>query len=67
MTSGRLSVGDVPGLKSVARATAAPASINRRAGAWDRLPRKIIVPGRSTATVELPGSARMPVSEIAAK
>src|SRR6266487_4307771 len=53
MTSGRLIVGDVPGLKSVARATAAPASINLRAGACSRLPRKIIVAGSRTATVSL--------------
>jgi len=57
----------VPGLKSVASATAAPASISRRAGACDRLPRKIIVAGSSTATVELAANARMPASEIAAR
>ena len=33
MTSGRLAVGDVPGLKSVASATGTPASMSRRAGA----------------------------------
>ena len=32
-TSGKFSVGQVPGLQSLARATAAPASISRRAGA----------------------------------
>ena len=47
--------------------TAAPASINCRAGACDRLPRKIIVAGRSTATVVLAASARIPGSEIAAR
>ena len=60
-------VGDVPGLKSVAKATAAPASIRRRPGAWDRLPRKIIVAGSKTATVSLAARARIPGSEIAAR
>ena len=32
-TSGRFSVGQVPGLQSLARATAAPRPIKRRAGA----------------------------------
>src|SRR5207245_11475730 len=67
ITGGRLRVGEVPGLKSVANATAAPASINRRAGACDRRPRKTIVAGSRTATVELPARARIPSSEIAAR
>ncbi len=54
--SGKLVVGDVPGLKSVASATAHPASMNARAGACAVLPRKNIVPGSSVATV--PARAR---------
>src|SRR2546422_5809230 len=55
---GRPTVGDEPGLKSDASATAAPASTRRRAGACVRLPRKIIVAGSRTATVALAASAR---------
>jgi hypothetical protein len=53
------SVGEDPGLQSVARATAQPASTSERAGAHgDR--RKNEVPGRSTAAVFDPASAAMP-------
>jgi len=67
MTKGRLTVGEVPGLKSVANATAAPASISRRAGACRVLPRKSIVAGSRTATVSLRASAAMPGAETAVR
>ena len=43
-------VGLVPGLKSVARATAAPASMSLRAGGYCFNPRWKFAPGRSVAT-----------------
>src|SRR5438132_1693974 len=54
-----LRTGLVPGLKSVARATAAPASIRRRAGGSWLEPRKKFEPGRRTATTLEPASLRM--------
>ena len=58
--SGKLKVGDVPGLKSVAMDTAAPESMRARAGACLSRPRKSIVPGRRVATVDEPASAAIP-------
>ncbi len=51
MTSGRFGVGEVPGLKSVPRATGTPASMNRRAGAASSAMRNQVVAGSSVATV----------------
>jgi hypothetical protein len=50
ITSGRLVVGEVPGLKSVARAIGMPRSINVRAGANVSCIRNQVVAGRSVAT-----------------
>ena len=60
--------GELPGLKSVANATAAPASISCLAGARPARPRNIMVPGNSTARVSLAfPKAQMPAGEMAAK
>ena len=50
MTSGRLALGDVPGLKSVASATGTPRSMSSRAGANSSCMRNHVVAGRSVAT-----------------
>src|SRR5579884_3905881 len=50
MIRGKLLIGQVPGLKSLARATAAPAAISARAGGKG-VPRKRAQPGSSVATV----------------
>ena len=65
--SGKFTVGDVPGLKSVASATAAPAAIRSRAGARAVFPRNSMVPGSSVATVGAAASAATPAAETAAK
>ena len=57
MTSGRLGVGDVPGLKSVASATGTPRSMNVRAGAMSSCMRNQVVAGRRTATTGRPACA----------
>ena len=49
------SVIELPGLKSEARATAAPASMSRRAGARLSCIRKKETPGRRMAAVSLAG------------
>ena len=50
MASGRLAVGDVPGLKSVPIATGMPRSMIVRAGAWWSFMRNHVVAGSSVAT-----------------
>ena len=50
IASGRLAVGDVPGLKSVPRATGMPRSMNVRAGAPWSFIRNQVVAGRTVAT-----------------
>jgi hypothetical protein len=50
-TSGIEHEGALPGLKSVASATATPCSIMRLAGAKSLEPSPKVVPGRSTAIV----------------
>ena len=50
IASGRLAVGDVPGLKSVPIATGMPRSMNVRAGAWWSFIRNQVVAGSSVAT-----------------
>ena len=57
ITSGRLTVGLVPGLQSVARATGMPASMSRRAGAKWCFPRNQLVAGSNVATTGWPASA----------
>src|ERR1700749_290810 len=61
--NGMLTVGDVPGLKSVASATATPASISLRAGGYCFVLRKTLAPGTSVATVSVLASAAMSASE----
>ena len=65
-TSGRLSQNALPGLKSVARATAAPASISARAGGIGR-PRKRALAGRSTPVTSLAASAATPALPVASR
>ena len=63
MTSGRFGVGEVPGLKSVPRATGTPASMNRLAGAASSAIRNQVVAGSSVATVGWsPSAARASAS-----
>ena len=56
-TSGRLSQNALPGLKSVASATAAPASTSARAGGIGR-PRKSALAGSRTPVTSLAASVR---------
>ena len=65
-TSGRLSQNALPGLKSVASATAAPASTSARPGGIGR-PRKSALAGSSTPTTSLAASARTPSSPVASR
>ena len=72
IASGRLAVGDVPGLKSVPMATGTPASTNRRAGAWWSLRRYQVVTGSRVATTgssvsAAAASAAMPASDGVAR
>ena len=66
MASGRLGVGDVPGLKSVPMATGTPASTNARAGAWWSFMRNQVVTGSSVATTGVPASAAAAIAAIPA-
>jgi len=61
---GTASMGQLPGLKSVARATAQPAVIIRRAGAYAARPSVKTVPGSRVAMVREPARAAMPASSM---
>ena len=56
IASGRLAVGEVPGLKSVPIATGTPRSMNVRAGAWWSFIRNQVVAGSSVATTGAPSA-----------
>src|SRR6476620_5680782 len=64
IASGRLGVGEVPGLKSVPIATGTPASMNARAGAWWSFMRNQVVTGSSVATTGSPSSAAAAIAAI---
>ena len=57
---------ELPGLKSVASATAAPASASARPGGIGR-PRKSALAGRSTPTTSLAASSRTPAAPVASR
>ena len=72
MASGRLAVGDVPGLKSVPMATGMPRSMKVRAGAPWSFIRNQVVAGSTVATTARPSaaawaSASMPAADGAAR
>ena len=64
--NGRWKLGAEPGLKSVATATATPASMSRRAGigGWFRY---MVASGRLTATTPAAAMAAMPASEMCSR
>ena len=66
IASGRLAVGDVPGLKSVPMATGTPASMKARAGAWWSFIRNQVVTGRRVATTARSSSAAAAMAAIPA-
>ena len=66
IASGRLAVGDVPGLKSVPIATGTPRSMKARAGAWWSFIRNQVVTGRSVATTGRPSAAAAAIASIPA-
>jgi hypothetical protein len=63
MASGMDRQGDVPGLKSVATATAAPA-VRRSLTGGGRAPRNSVDTGRTVATVSEPPRARTPSASV---
>ena len=65
-TSGRLVVNELPGLKSVASAIAAPASTSARAGGIGRS-RKSALAGSSTPVTSLAASAATPAGPVASR